>query len=255
VNAPAAPSGPRVLLRALREVMAGQGDAQARLDKTVRIIASNMVAEVCSIYVLRAGEMLELFATEGLNRDAVHRTRLRVGEGIVGETAAHARPLNLSDAQAHPSFAYRPETGEEIYHSMLGVPILRDGRVCGVLAVQNRTQRHYAEEEVEAMLTVAMVLAELIGSGDVLGRDELAQIRGEAGAPRQIGGHPLSEGLAQGVAVLHMPRVEITHTIAEDTTKEKERLNEALMTVRVSIDRMLDEDDLARGEHRDHPGD
>jgi phosphotransferase system enzyme I (PtsP) len=134
---------------------------------------------------------------------------------------------------------------------MLGVPILRDGRVCGVLAVQNRTQRHYTEEEVEAMLTVAMVLAELIGSGDVLGGDELAQIHGHAAAPRQISGHPLSEGLAQGIAVLHMPRVEITHTIAEDTAKEKERLNEALKTVRLSIDRMLEEDDIGRGEHRD----
>ncbi len=249
--APAAPSGPRVLLRALREIMAGSGDSQARLDKTVRTIANNMVAEVCSVYVLRAGEVLELFATEGLNPDAVHRTRLRVGEGLVGDIAAHARPLNLSDAQAHPSFAYRPETGEEVYHSLMGVPILRDGRVCGVLVVQNRTMRHYTEEEVEALLTVAMVLAELIGTGGLLGGDELAQIHGHAAAPRQIEGKTLAGGLAQGIAVLHLPRVEITQTIAEDPDAEKDRLNSALRTVRLSIDRMLENDDIGGGEHRD----
>ena len=108
-----------------------------------------MVAEVCSAYVMRAGEVLELFATEGLRPEAVHRTRLRVGEGLVGVIAATARPLALADAQAHPDFAYRPETGEEIYHSLMGVPILRGGRVLGVLVVQNRTLRHYTEDEIE----------------------------------------------------------------------------------------------------------
>jgi phosphotransferase system enzyme I (PtsP) len=108
--------GPRQLLRRLRDVMADTASAQGRLDHVVKIIAADMVAEVCSIYVRRAGEMLELFATEGLNPSAVHRTRLRMGEGLVGNIAAHARTLNLSDAQAHPDFAYRPETGEEIYH-------------------------------------------------------------------------------------------------------------------------------------------
>ena len=138
----AATTGSRRLLRRLRDVMAGSGSAQERLDKIVRIIAADMVAEVCSCYVMRAGEVLELFATEGLRREAVHRTRLRVGEGLVGTIAATARPLALSDAQSHPNYAYRPETGEEIYHSLMGVPVLRSGRVLGVLVVQNRTMRH-----------------------------------------------------------------------------------------------------------------
>ncbi|MFB3150624.1 MAG: GAF domain-containing protein, partial [Alphaproteobacteria bacterium] len=108
--------GPRRLLRRLRDVMAGPASAQERLDQVVTVIAADMVAEVCSIYVRRAGDVLELFATEGLNPTAVHQTRLKVGEGLVGDIAADALPLNLSDAQSHPSFAYRPETGEEIYH-------------------------------------------------------------------------------------------------------------------------------------------
>ena len=142
-------SGPRRALRRLRTIMAGSGTAEERLEQLVRVVADEVVAEVCSVYVRRAGDVLELFATQGLNPSAVHMTRLRVGEGLVGTVAATARPLNLPDAQAHPQFSYRPETGEEIYHSLLGVPMIRGGRVRGVLVIQNRALRNYSEEEVE----------------------------------------------------------------------------------------------------------
>src|SRR3954462_12370874 len=144
-------AGPRMLLKRLRDTMARGGTPEETLGEVVRLVANEMVAEVCSIYLLGAGQVLELFSTQGLNPTAVHRTRLRVGEGLVGDIAAHARPLALDDAQSHPNFAYRPETGEEIYHSLMGVPILRGGRVLGVLVVQNRTQRHYTEDDIEAM--------------------------------------------------------------------------------------------------------
>ena len=159
-----ASGGPRVLLRRLRETMAEQVSAQERLDKIVVLIAANMVAEVCSTYVLRVDNTLELYATEGLNRAAVHRTVLSAHEGLVGLVASEATPLNLNDAQSHPAFSFRPETGEEIYHSFLGVPILRAGNTLGVLVVQNRAKRTYVEEEVEALQTTAMVLAEMIAS-------------------------------------------------------------------------------------------
>ena len=159
--------GPRVLLRRLREVMAEPVSAQERLDKIVVLIAANMVAEVCSVYVLRVDGTLELYATEGLNREAVHQTVLQADEGLVGLVASEANPINLSDAQAHPAFSYRPETGEEIYHSFLGVPILRAGNTLGVLVVQNRARRTYSEEEEEALQTTAMVLAEMIASGEL----------------------------------------------------------------------------------------
>src|SRR5216683_5157810 len=148
--------GPRVLLRRLREVMAEPVSAQDRLDKIVVLIAANMVAEVCSVYVLRVDGTLELYATEGLKREAVHQTVLRAEEGLVGLVASEANPMNLSDAQAHPAFSYREETGEEIYHSLLGVPILRAGNTLGVLVVQNRARRTYTEEEEEALQTTAM---------------------------------------------------------------------------------------------------
>ena len=159
--------GPRLLLRRLREVMAEPVSAQARLDRIVIHIAANMVAEVCSVYVLRSDGKLELYATEGLNREAVHLTTMTTGEGLVGLIAEKAEPLALADAQVHPAFSYRPETGEEIYQSFLGVPILRGGNTLGVLVVQNRARRTYSEEEVEALQTTAMLLAEMIASGEL----------------------------------------------------------------------------------------
>ena len=245
-------TGSRRLLRRLRDIMAGSGSAQQRLDKIVQVIAADMVAEVCSAYVMRAGEVLELFATEGLRREAVHNTRLRVGEGLVGVIAATARPLALADAQAHPDFAYRPETGEEIYHSLMGVPILRGGRVLGVLIVQNRTLRNYTEDEVEALQTIAMVLAELAASGELVEPGELATNDGIALLPLRLEGMRLNAGLALGAAVLHQPRIVIRQIVAEDPEAELVRLRDAVNEMQSAIDDLLAASDVADGgEHRD----
>src|SRR5437870_11891252 len=189
-------SGTRRLLRRLRDIVAGSGTAQEPLRQIVRTIAADMVAEGCSAYVMRPGEVLELFATEGLRPEAVHRTRLRVGEGLVGQIAANARPLALADAQSHPDFAYRPETGEEIYHSLMGVPILRGGRVLGVLVVQNRSLRHYTEDEIEVLQTIAMVVAELAARGELVNPLELAQGQGRVMLPVRLVGVRPNPGLA-----------------------------------------------------------
>jgi phosphotransferase system enzyme I (PtsP) len=245
-------TGSRRLLRRLRDIMAGSGSAQQRLDKIVQVIAADMVAEVCSAYIMRAGEVLELFATEGLRREAVHRTRLRVGEGLVGVIGATARPLALADAQAHPDFAYRPETGEEIYHSLMGVPILRGGRVLGVLVVQNRTLRNYSEDEVEALQTIAMVLAELAASGELIEPGELAPSDGIALLPVRLEGTRLNAGLAMGAAVLHEPRIVIRQVVAEDPEAELERLRKAVGEMQSAIDALLAASDIVDGgEHRD----
>ena len=245
-------TGPRLLLRRLRELMASPGELQPRLDQIVKIIAANMVAEVCSVYLARAGDMLELFSTEGLNPQAIHQTRLRFGEGLVGRIAALATPVSLSDAQKDPNFAYRPETGEEIYHSFMGVPIIRSNRVIGVVVVQNKTQRRYTEEEIEAMQTVAMALAELVGAGNLVDPHELSQQAFVQGTPQFLEGLSLAEGIAEGVAVYHEAKVQITKFIAEDSPAEKERLTHALADLRESIDDMLASAELKRGgEHRD----
>ncbi|MEI7874154.1 MAG: phosphoenolpyruvate--protein phosphotransferase [Alphaproteobacteria bacterium] len=231
--------------------MARAGSVEDTLAEVVRLVANEMVAEVCSIYLLRAGEVLELFATQGLNPSAVHRTRLRVGEGLVGDIAAHGRPLALDDAQTHPQFAYRPETGEEIYHSLAGVPIVRAGRVLGVLVVQNRTRRQYDEEEIETLQTIAMVLAELIAAGHIVSPNEMQQVDGLGLLPLRIDGVQLTPGVAIGRAVLHEPRIVISRVVAEDVALEHERFEEALHGVRADVDRMLEAHDMQSGEQRE----
>ncbi|HSB58290.1 MAG TPA: phosphoenolpyruvate--protein phosphotransferase [Methyloceanibacter sp.] len=242
---------PRQLLRRLREVMAQRESAQARLDKVVVLIASNMVAEVCSLYLRRRDGSLELFATEGLNPEAVHNTHLKPGEGLVGLIAEQAEPMQFPDAQHHPAFSYRPETGEEVYQSFCGVPILRGGHTIGVLTVQNRTKRQYSDEEIEALQTTAMVLAEMIASGGFGTTEEVsAEPRRELAA--RFTGLPISEGVALGHVVLHEPRIVVTRLIAEDVELERRRLSQAIEELTGMIDNMLERGDLARaGEHRE----
>ncbi len=238
--------GPRVLLRRLREVMAEPETAQARLNKIVGLIANNMVAEVCSIYVMRPGNILELYASEGLKAEAVHKSTLKSGEGLVGLIADQAIGLNLSDAQHHPSFKYLPETGEEIYQSFLGVPVMRGGSVIGVLVVQNRTQRHYSDEEEEALQTTAMVLAEIIASGGLkeVAREvaiDVAHMRSH-----HINAEAIAEGIALGYVVLHEPRVEIHNLIAENIPLEEKRLLAAVEQLRAQVDELLEGSDALR---------
>jgi phosphotransferase system enzyme I (PtsP) len=242
----------RRLLSRIRDVMAGNGSAQTRLARIVSIIAKDMATEVCSIYVRRAGDVLELFATQGLRATAVRRTKLRVGEGLIGEIAAKGRPLALPDAQSHPSFVFKPETGEEIFQSLMGVPILRGGRVVGVLAVQNVTRRQYTDEEIEALQTVAMVLAELVATGDLVGREEMMPLEGLALAPVRLEGARLNAGLGIGTALLHKHQFTIRKLVAEDTRVEHERLRKAVAEMHGALDNMLRASAIAgSGEHRD----
>jgi phosphotransferase system, enzyme I, PtsP len=243
---PSSALGPRVLLRRLRETMAEPETAQKRLNKITTLIANNMVAEVCSIYVMRPGDVLELYASEGLRPEAVHKSKLKVGEGLVGLIALDAIGLNISDAQHHPSFKYLPETGEEIYQSFLGVPVLRGGAVIGVLVVQNRTQRQYTDEEEEAMQTTAMVLAEVIASGELkeVAREvaiDVANVRSH-----HLRGEVLAEGIALGHVVLHEPRVQITNMLAENVPEEVKRLEDAVAKLRSEVDELLNGSENSR---------
>lgn len=231
--------------------MAASISPQERLDRLVVLIAGNLVAEVCSVYVLREDGSLELYATEGLNREAVHLTTMRAGEGLVGLIAREAAPLALSDAQNHPAFSYRPETGEEVYRSFLGVPILRGGAVMGVLVIQNRASRLYSDEEIESLQTTAMIMAEMIAAG---GLKSLARPGASIGLDRPIHGVgvSLADGVGLGHAVLHEPRVAITNLIAENPAAEVKRLEDAIAEMRASIDELIERGDVAHiGEHRD----
>lgn len=232
--------GPNSLLRQIRDAMSAAAPAQARLDQVVKIIARSMVADVCSIYLRRSSGEMELFATQGLNPEAVHKTRLAQGEGLVGEVARAAQPIALADAPLHPSFAYRPETGEDPYHAFLGAPLLRGGRAIGVLVVQNRAERRYDEDELEDIQTIAMVLAETVASGELLGQEELRDIEVAPHRPERLKGQRFAEGLAIGHVVLHEAPLPPERLLAENQQVEEIRLREALIQLKAGIDAMLD---------------
>src|SRR5665213_76769 len=163
--------GPRSLLRQIREALAGGGPAQVRLDMVVRIIALSMVAEVCSLYLRRASSDLELFATEGLNPDAVHNTRLKPGEDLQ---------------------------------------------------------------------IIAMVLAEMVAGGELVGQEEMKDVELAPHKPERLKGVKFAEGLAYGVAVLHEAPVPREQLLSDDATAEEARLKEAIAALQTQIDEMMD---------------
>jgi phosphotransferase system enzyme I (PtsP) len=241
----------RSILTQLHEVMASRLHAQGKLNQVVDIIGEALDSEVCSIYLLREG-MLELFATRGLNQSAVHVTRMGVGEGLTGTIAANVETLNLAEATAHPEFQYRPETGEEKFHSFAGVPIVRRERAIGVLTVQHVEPRRYEEVEIEALQTVAMVLAELIDNAALVDAEDVASRGAASTEPDTLTGLTLVKGLASGQAVFHQPRINIEHTVAEDTEAERQRVYLAFDKMREQIDQMASQAEFGvGGEHEE----
>ena len=240
----------RLILTRLHEVMASRANAQAKLNTIVEVIGEALHSEVCSIYLLRDG-MLELFATRGLAQEAVHVTRMGVGEGLVGTIAGNVETLNLAEATAHPDFAYRPETGEENFHSFAGVPVVRRERAVGVLCVQHGDPRRYDEVEIEALQTVAMVLAELIANAELVDEEEVFGLSAAMTGPEQLSGLTLVKGLASGVAVFHQPRVQIEHVMAEDTEAERQRVYMAFDRMRDQIERMASQAEFGVGGEHD----
>ncbi|MCT8161335.1 phosphoenolpyruvate--protein phosphotransferase [Pseudoruegeria sp. SHC-113] len=227
----------RKLLGRLRDALAEDSAGQARLDRITHLIADSMQTEVCSVYLFRDAETLELCATEGLNAEAVHKTRMRLGEGLVGRVGKFSRVVNTANAPAEPGFRFMPETGEEIYSSFLGVPIQRVGEKLGVLVVQSKQARQYSEDEVYALEVVAMVLAEMAELGAFVGEGEaLSRLHTH---PVMLKGTVGQEGTAEGRVYLHEPRVVVTNPIADDPHAELRRLNEAVEQLRVSVDELL----------------
>ena len=227
----------RKLLRRLRDTLAERGQGQERLDRITHLIADSIGTEVCSIYLFRDPETLELCATEGLKSGAVHKTRMKLGEGLVGRVARTATPVNTGNAPAERGFRFMPETGEEIYSSFLGVPIQRVGERLGVLVVQSKTARQFSEDEVYALEVVAMVLAEMTELGAFTGEGEAMSAKHKQ--PVLFRGGTGQEGAAEGRVWLHEPRVVVTNPVADDPVAETERLRAAVGQLRVSVDDLL----------------
>ncbi len=241
----------RSILTQLHELMASRMHAQAKLDRVVEIIGETLDSEVCSIYLLREG-MLELFATRGLNQSAVHVTRLAMGEGLTGTIAENIETLNLAEAKAHPDFQYRPETGEDKFHSFAGVPIVHRERAVGTLCVQHVEPRRYEDVEIEALQTTAMVLSELIASAELIDGEDGIGLSPEQTGPALVEGLTLVKGLASGEAIFHQPRVTIVQVMADDIEAERQRVYRAFDRMREQIDHMTTHADFGvGGEHEE----
>ncbi len=242
-------SDSRRLLRRLRDVLAEESAGQKRLDRITRLIADSTGSDVCSIYLFRDAETLELCATEGLNPEAVHKTRLRIGEGLVGRVARTGTPVNTANAPAEPGFRFMPETGEEVFSTFLGIPIQRLGETIGVLVIQSRESRRCSEDSVYALEVVAMVLAEMAELGAFVGEGAALRALHQKSVTLQtvVG----QEGVAEGHVWLHEPRVVVTNPVADDPEAEKARLNDAVEQLRISVDDMLSLAGTADKEQRD----
>jgi phosphotransferase system enzyme I (PtsP) len=230
-------SDSRKLLGRLRDTMAEQAKGQERLDKITHLIADSMGTEVCSVYLFRDEDTLELCATEGLNSESVHKTRMRLGEGLVGQVAKTSKLVNTADAPSEKGFRYMPETGEEIYSSFLGIPIQRLGDTLGVLVVQSKEAREFSGDEIYALEVVAMVLAEMAELGAFVGEE--SGLKALHQRPAMFRGTTAQEGAARGQVWLHEPRVVVTNLVSEDPESEKNRLEDAVTTLRNHVDDML----------------
>lgn len=249
----AAIQSPITLLRQVRDVMiTGMGTAQGRLDQLVRTIAQSLHADVCSVYFARPGDILELYASYGLKQSSVHVTRLRVGEGLVGEIAATGLDLNLAEPQAHPKFAYRPETGEEMYHAFIGVPLLHSHKTIGVLVVQSKVARTYTNDLAEILHAVAMVISELAIGSKVVDLFDIAGVEHPTLQSQQVSGQTLAGGIAKAPIVLHRPKIDITQLVSDSPEEEERRLHGALLTLQRSVDALITDAGLQEGTaHRE----
>lgn len=239
---------PILLLRQVRDVMLGQAESpQARLDLLTHTIAEAVKAEVCSIYLARPGDILELFASHGLKQSSVHVTKLRVGEGLVGEVAATGMDLNLTEPQNHPKFAYRPETGEELYHSFVGVPLLHSHKTIGVLVIQGKVSRNFSAELVEILHAVALVISELVIGNNIVSLYEITGGEHPTLQSQQLSGQTLSGGVAKATIVLHRPKIEITTLVSDSPEAEEMRIHEALLSLQRSVDELISSSGLEEG--------
>ncbi len=239
-----AAGGIAALLRSMHDAVAVASTAQGRLDALTTVIARHVASDVCSIYLRLASDELELYSTEGLNREAVHRTKLKWGEGLVGVVAQTKRPLITADAPLHPNFSYRPETGEDPLHSFLGVPLIRSGKSLGVLVLQNLVSRRYTDAEVGAAQAVATLLAEIAASGELFDQRTTEEVGAMLHRPERLNGVGVVAGVAQGRAAFHEAPTPKHKVFAADAEAEGARLGNAIAALQASVDAMLSRETL-----------
>ena len=161
---------PRLLLRRLHTVAAGSGGTSIKIDRIIRIIRQNMQADTCSVFLVQPHGMMTLVAAEGISDKARVSQSFIERQGLVGYVFKWGLPLNLDEAPNHPRYTPLPE--QDAYTAFLGVPILHIGKVLGVLSITCAAPRRFRPEDVEALQTISMLLAEMVAKGEIIDIEE-----------------------------------------------------------------------------------
>jgi phosphotransferase system enzyme I (PtsP) len=177
------------------------------MDLVVLRVCESMSVKVCSLYLRDDSDNFVLRATKGLNRDAIGRVSMTQNQGLVGYVAKRGEAINLENAQAHSRYLYFPETGEERFASFLGVPVIHQRQVLGVLALQQKHRRRFDESEEALLLTLSAQLAAIIAHAKATG--DLDQYA-EGPADARFKGMPAVNGIAIGRAVVYSPTADLT---------------------------------------------
>ncbi len=226
-----------VLRKIVQEVNAAP-DLDAVLDLIVRRIQRATRTQVCSVYLLDEEQHFCLMATQGLNPAAIGRVRLPPGKGIVGMVADRAEPINLEDATVHPSYRFLKDTGEEKFHAFLGVPIIHQRAVLGVLVVQQQERRRFDESEEAFLVTLSAQLAGVIAHAEATGSIIRSAQNSQKGRDKRFQGVSGASGVAVGHAVVMAPRADlraVPDKVARDIAQELQQFDQALASVRRDI--------------------
>ena len=212
-------------LREIVEKVASAPRLNEALDILVTDICKAMETEVCSVYLAdHDRRCYYLMATRGLKKPRGRTVALAFDEGLVGLVGRLAEPINLADAQKHPSFKYIPAVKEDRFRAFLGVPIIQRRQLLGVLVVQQRELRQFDESEESFLVTLATQMAA------ILSQSQLTALFGQYRQTR-IRALPASSGvaIAEGWMDISLPLMEQVYEASTlDTASERERLTGAL---------------------------
>jgi phosphotransferase system, enzyme I, PtsP len=239
--APRITGNPRQLLRRMRDVMAARGTVAHRLNLIVKLIAIELHADICSLYLLKSNQILELYAIQGEDIEHAQLKKIVVGQGLIGSIASSALPIALNNAQPY-HFMNRHEHSEKQnnFQSFMGVPILRDGEVIGVITAQSNINRTYLEDEIETLEIIATVFAELIAGGQLVNLSTPETVM----LPARLEGKRIISGIAIGQALLHQPRIDLKRLLADNPDTELLRLDKALEDINKAIQIYVKRDNI-----------
>lgn len=226
------------LRRIVQEVDAAASLHEA-LEVMVERVAEAMGSEVCSVYLLdERNQRYVLMASKGLKAESVGLVSLATGEGLVGLVGQREEIVNLENAADHPRFRYLPETGEELYKSFLGVPIMYRRKVMGVMVVQTKEPRPYSEAAESFLVTLCAQLSGAIAHAHAVGQVDVFRKPSAASVSKMFQGVSGAGGIAIGRAVVFYPPADldaVPDRLAEDIEEELQSVKQAVEAVRQDI--------------------